>query len=128
MRIIYAILGLISFALGFIGVIVPVLPTTPFWLLAAFCFGKSSKRLHDWFVGTNLYKKHLEDFVNKREMTKETKIKILALASTMLIIAFIMVDVIYARITIIAVMVFKYYYFAARIKTVRKEELENDDK
>ncbi len=128
MRIIYAILGLISFALGFIGVIVPVLPTTPFWLLAAFCFGKSSKRLHDWFVGTNLYKKHLEDFVNKREMTKETKIKILALASTMLIIAFIMVDVIYARITIIAVMAFKYYYFAARIKTVRKEELENDDK
>ncbi|BBF43464.1 hypothetical protein lbkm_2152 [Lachnospiraceae bacterium KM106-2] len=122
MRIIYAIIGLISFVLGAIGVVLPVLPTTPFLLLAAFCFGKSSKRLHDWFITTNLYKKHLDGFVKNREMTLETKVKILAFASTMLLIAFFMVDVIYARITIGIVMVFKYYYFFAKIKTVRKIE------
>lgn len=118
MRIVYMLIGFISFALGAIGVILPILPTTPFLLLAAFCFGKSSKRLHDWFIKTNMYKKHLEAFVNNREMTKDTKIKILAFASSMLIIAFLMVDVIYARITIAIVMVFKYYYFLFKIKTV----------
>lgn len=120
MKIIYAVIGLISFLLGLIGVILPILPTTPFWLLAAFCFGKSSKRLHDWFTNTNLYKIHLEDFVTNREMTRATKIKLLSFASTMLIIAFIKVDVIYARITIIALMIFKYYYFATKIKTIDK--------
>ncbi|MDO5522217.1 MAG: YbaN family protein [bacterium] len=120
MRFLYIVAGLLSFALGAVGVILPVLPTTPFLLLAAFCFGKSSKRLHDWFIGTKMYKKHLEDFVNERAMTFETKAKILGTASTMLIIAFLMVDVIYARIFIGIVFVYKYYYFATRIKTIKK--------
>ncbi|MDO5291480.1 MAG: YbaN family protein [bacterium] len=122
MRLLYMAAGLLSFALGAIGVILPVLPTTPFLLLAAFCFGKSSKRLHDWFIGTKIYKKHLESFVKERAMTFETKAKILGTASTMLIIAFLMVDVIYARIFIGIVFVYKYYYFATRIKTIKKEE------
>lgn len=108
MRLMYALLGLVSFGLGAIGVVLPVLPTTPFLLLSAFCFGKSSKRLHDWFIQTTLYKRHLEDFVTHREMTLATKIKLLSFASTMLLIAFITVDVIYARICILVVMAVKF--------------------
>lgn len=119
MRLMYALLGLVSFGLGAIGV---VLPTTPFLLLSAFCFGKSSKRLHEWFIQTTLYKRHLEEFVTHREMTLATKIKLLSFASTMLLIAFITVDVIYARICILVVMAVKYYYFLVKIKTVRNEE------
>ncbi len=48
-------LGCICLALGFIGLLLPVLPTTPFILLAAFAFSKSSERLHAWLLGHKLY-------------------------------------------------------------------------
>lgn len=42
--------GLLSLAAGIVGIVLPLLPTTPFLLLAAFCFARGSKRLHDWLV------------------------------------------------------------------------------
>ena len=50
MRIVWLILGLLSVALGVIGIILPLLPTVPFMLLATFCFARSSDRLHDWLL------------------------------------------------------------------------------
>ena len=65
----YIIVGLISFGLGAIGVILPILPTTPFLLLASFCFVRGSDKFDRWFKETKIYKKHLENFVNNRAMT-----------------------------------------------------------
>lgn len=73
MRYIYLMIGMISFGLGFIGIVLPILPTTPFLLLAGFCFARSSKRVHNWFVSTKAYQRHLEPFVQKRAMTLKTK-------------------------------------------------------
>ncbi|SLN19715.1 Inner membrane protein YbaN [Roseovarius albus] len=50
MRILWLTFGVICVALGAIGVILPLLPTVPFMLLAAFCFARSSERLHHWLV------------------------------------------------------------------------------
>lgn len=50
MRIFWLILGLISLGLGILGIPAPFLPTVPFLLLAAFCFARSSQRLHEWLV------------------------------------------------------------------------------
>lgn len=50
MRILWAAAGLISLGLAFIGLLLPLLPTVPFLLLAAFCFARSSKTLHDWLL------------------------------------------------------------------------------
>ena len=57
-KFIYISVGLISFALGAIGVVLPVLPTTPFLLLASFCFAKGSDRFNTWFINTKIYRKH----------------------------------------------------------------------
>ncbi len=50
MRIVWLICGLVSLGLGFIGVVLPLIPTVPFVLLAAFCFARSSERLHSWLI------------------------------------------------------------------------------
>ena len=53
-KILWLAAAFISMALGAIGVILPVLPTTPFLLLASFCFAKGSERFHKWFTKTKL--------------------------------------------------------------------------
>lgn len=50
MRVLWAVSGLFSMALAFLGVFLPLLPTVPFVLLAAFCFARSSERLHRWLL------------------------------------------------------------------------------
>lgn len=124
MKALYIIIGFLFFGLGAIGVILPVLPTTPFLLVAGYCFARGSQRFNDWFLSTKIYQKHLDSFVKERAMTLKSKITILSFASAMLILAFCLVDVIYARILIIAVIIFKYYYFTCKIKTIR--EVQND--
>lgn len=61
-------LGCVGLALGAVGAVVPLLPALPFPMLAAFCFAKSSERLHAWFTGTSLYKKNLESYVAGKGM------------------------------------------------------------
>ena len=50
MRLLWAIGGFTALILGLIGILLPLLPTVPFLILAAFCFARSSDRLHDWLV------------------------------------------------------------------------------
>lgn len=121
MKYILMSIGIIATGLGAIGVVLPVLPTTPFLLLAAFCFAKSSKRFHQWLVNTSMYKNHMESFVESRSMTVKSKIYILTLASTMLLLAAYFMKSVHLRIFILCLIVFKYYYFLFKIKTIRKE-------
>ena len=118
-KVIWIIIGLLSMGVGMIGVILPVLPTTPFLLLSSFCFAKGSDRFHKWFIGTKLYKKHLDSFVKNKSMTLKTKLTILLPASAMLILAFLAMSNIYGRCFIAFLILFKYIYFFTRIKTIK---------
>lgn len=124
MKYLYFGLGLIAMVLGMNGVFLPILPTTPFLLLAMFFFTKSSKRAKIWFEGTKLYQNHLDSFVQRRAMTLKTKVMLLSFASTMLLIAFLMMNNIYGRIVIVLLVIFKYYYFTMKIATIK--EVRND--
>ena len=119
MKLVYLVLGVLSTALGAVGVVLPILPTTPFLLLAAFCFAKSSRRMHNWFIGTKLYEKHLKTFAETRAMTMKTKLSPMGMASTMMLIGFLLMgSVPVGRVVIACVWVFHVYYFLCRVKTI----------
>ncbi|MBU9705391.1 DUF454 family protein [Paenibacillus sp. AK121] len=124
MKPIYITLGFLFLALGVIGVVVPLLPTTPFLLLATFFFMRGSERIHRWFSNTSLYQKYLESFVQTRSLKLSTKITSLGLASAMLITGFIFTPNIWGKTLIVLVILFKYYYFIFRVGTVREAEAE----
>ena len=69
------IIGLISVILGAIGVFVPVLPTTPFVLLAGGCFSISSPRLSAWLKKSKFFGSYIENYENNTGIPKEIKIK-----------------------------------------------------
>ena len=75
MRVIFTILGLLFVGIGAIGVIIPVMPTTPFLIAAAIFLAKGSGKFNDWFTGTKLYKNNLENFVKTGGMTAKQKKK-----------------------------------------------------
>lgn len=111
-------IAFISLGIGAIGVVLPILPTTPLLLLASYCFTRGSERFHRWFCGTKLYQKHLDSFVKERAMTLKTKLCILLPASAMLILAFLMMQNLPGRVVIVGLILFKYIYFFTKIKTV----------
>ena len=115
MKVIYFIGGIFCFVLGAIGVVLPILPTTPFLLAAAFCFARSSQKVNDWFLQTKLYRNHLDSFVQERAMTLKTKVSMLAFP-------LIFSQNIYLRILIICLYCIKYYYFIFKIKTISSQK------
>ena len=116
-KILYIFIGCISLELGIIGVILPILPTVPFVLLAAFCFARSSERLDGWFKNTKLYR---ENNI-KNGMTKQVKIRIMCSVTLLMSIGFIMMGlkgIVIGNIVLLIVWVFHMAYFTFGVKTV----------
>ena len=119
-KFLYVLCGLIAFGCGIVGIILPILPTTPFLLLASFCFFRGSERLDNWFKGTNIYKKHLESFVKSRAMTLKQKWTILLFADFMMMFPLIILDSLIVKGIIVIVIICKYYYFFTQIETIKE--------
>ena len=126
-KIIYIILGCIGVGLGAIGAVLPFLPAFPFLLLAAFCFAKSSEKLHNWFINTKLYKNNLETYVNGQGMTWKTKIRIMITVTILMGFGFIMMsNVSVGRIVLSCVWAFHIIYFIFFVKTYKVKEQKSD--
>lgn len=122
-KALYIILGCLGMGLGAVGAVIPLLPAFPFLLLAAFCFARSSERLHTWFIGTRLYKENLEDYLAGRGMTRRTKIRIMVTVTLLMSIGFVMMyRVPVGRILLACVWGFHILYFLFGVKTLPAEE------
>lgn len=123
MKLIYIILGSAALVLGAVGTILPILPTTPLLLLAAFCFARSSEKLNNWFKGTKLYKDNLETFVKGQGMTKKAKVRIMSTVTIIMAIAFIaMKNTTIGRICLCIVWLCHIIAFVFVIKTCPEKE------
>lgn len=122
-KLAYIILGCIGVGLGAVGAVVPLIPAFPFLLLAAFCFAKSSERLHTWFINTKLYKDNLKSYVEGRGMTRKAKIRMMTTVTILMALGFtmMMLKELYIPCMILAgVWLFHIVYFFFGIKTLEE--------
>jgi uncharacterized membrane protein YbaN (DUF454 family) len=81
-------------------VVVPVLPTTPFVLVAAFCFYTGNRKLHDWLQNNRVFGQYIENYKNKRGITLTLKVASIAFLWTSLIISAVFAQTIWVRIVL----------------------------
>ncbi len=117
-KIMFLVVGLIAFTLGVIGIFLPLLPTTPLFLLTSFCLLKSSDRLNEKFMQTKLYEKYVKSFKEQGGMTLKAKICLVIPVSLLLLFMFITIDSPIMRGVIVVMWLLKVIVFT-KMKTIK---------
>lgn len=123
--VVFMILGCLGVGLGAIGAVVPMIPTVPFLMMSAVCFGKSSRKLDQWFKETKLYKDNLESFVRGQGMTWKAKLRIMITVTLVMGIGFVMMfrKAVYVPCVILGVVwLFHIIYFCLGVKKFDAKE------
>lgn len=110
LRIFCIILGFIFLGIGVVGIVFPIIPTTPFLLLTSFFFMKGSKRFNDWFLASKIYKKYLENFSKNKVMTIYGEMILLSFVSLMLVMTMFIVNNLTVSIILLILIILKYSY------------------
>ena len=106
LKLIYNILGTISLIFAFIGIVLPIIPTTPFVLLSAACYYKGSERLHSWLTRNEIFGPIIKDYEKHGGMRKTTKIKALTIMWTaVLASALLILDTLILRALVLLIAV-----------------------
>jgi hypothetical protein len=107
MKELWILLGFITMTLGIIGIVLPILPTTPFFLVTAYAFNKGSKRFSNWFLKHTIVQKYVADL----QMTKMKKWVLNISVDGILMVYIFIVDVMIIRILLILLIISKHYVF-----------------
>ncbi len=73
-RALWITAGTISLALGIIGIVLPVLPTTPFLLLTTYCYDRGSERLHNWLINNRVFGEYIRNYTEGRGIPLRVKV------------------------------------------------------
>ncbi len=96
--------GSLSLGLGVLGIFLPVLPTTPFLLISAICYSKSSKKFSNWLLGSRVFGKYIKNYREKGGISLKAKIiSITFLWITISYSAFFVIEIIWVRIILILI-------------------------
>lgn len=118
-RLLWLLAGFGGLVLGVIGALLPLLPAFPFLLLAAIGFGKSSPRLHAWFIQTKLYEKNLKDWQQHRAMTRKTKVRVMGVITVVMAVGFVMMGrVPWAQAVLAVIWAAHVWYFTKKLRTL----------
>ena len=85
-RYIFLTIGAISFCLGTAGIVLPILPTVPFYMLTLFCLSRGSERFHRMFLESSLYQKTVGAYERDKALTLRTKLSILTSVTAIMMI------------------------------------------
>ena len=125
-KALFVVLAFIFLGIGIAGTVLPVLPGGPFYLLASYFFARSSEKFDNWFKSTIFYKKYVLAFLLKKGLTLREKIRINIIADAFIIFSLFKVDILWVQISIVAVALYKYYYFIWKIKTIKPGEEQSE--
>jgi hypothetical protein len=113
--------GLTALTLGIIGIFVPLLPTTPFLLLSAGCFLKSSKPLYGWLIQNKYFGRYIRNYLKYRAVSKTSKIFTIVILWIVILISFIFyTELLWLRIILVVVAIGVTIHLA-KLRTLTKE-------
>jgi hypothetical protein len=123
-KLLYIVFGTISLVLGIIGIILPLLPTTPFLLVTAACYIRSSKRLYTWLINNRYFGSYIKNYRESKIVPKHLKLKALivlwiTIGSSMIIVNRV---IIYILLPLIAAAV------SVHILSLKTETSSNNNK
>lgn len=102
-KYVYIMGGSLSLILGIVGIFIPVLPTTPFLLLASFCYLRSSERMYQWLMNHKIFGAYIYSYLTYKAIPKKTKVGTMIFLWSTLIVSIIMVPSLHIRIFLLAV-------------------------
>ncbi len=103
-RILLLTAGSIFLTLGMVGIVVPVLPTTPFLILAAICYGRSSERCYRWLLTNRVFGRHLDGYLHGRGVSWKVKMgALMFLWGVITLSAVLFVEALWVRVLLFAI-------------------------
>ncbi|WP_312665030.1 DUF454 family protein [Pantoea sp. CTOTU49201] len=119
-RILLLSLGWLAIVLGTLGIVLPLLPTTPFVLLAAWCFARSSPRFHHWLLWKSPFGRYIRHWQQHRAMPPGAKIRAMLLIVITFSISIYLVNLLWVRI-LLGAMLCMLLLFMWRIPVVAED-------
>ncbi len=121
-KIIFVSLGTITLIIGSIGIVLPLLPTTPFLLLSAFFYLRSSKKLYHWLINHRVLGLYIYSYITYKAIDLKTKIYSISLLWITLVISMLIVNRLYVTLVLITIGLCVTIHLL-RLKTMSKKEM-----
>ena len=97
-KIILIFVGSLALILGVIGIFLPILPTTPFLLLTAYCYLRSSDRLYNWLLNNKYLGRYISEYIKNRTVPRKIKYFAITFLWISLLVSILLIDLLYVGI------------------------------